>query len=280
MVVDCHTHIWRHPGHLSESFVADAQRAWGNRLTLHIDPEKHRADMAAVERAIVFGLRAQHSGILVPNDYVAEFVRTDPSKYIGFLAVDPMVDDVHAEIERAVQDLGLRGIKLGPTYGGYHPMDERVRPVYDLAEKFSLPILFHQGATFPRTAPLRYASPVLLEDVALEYPDLKIVIAHLGHPWEHETIVLIRKQPNVYSDISALFPRPWQFFHALRLALEYGATHKLFFGTDYPFSTLESSLEGFRQVAAIGEGTNLPRVPWSLFEEILHRNPLPLLGLA
>ena len=111
-----------------------------------------------------------------------------------------------------------------------------------------LPIMFHQGTTFPRKAPLKYANPVLLEEIALRFPDLKMIIAHLGHPWEAETIVLIRKQPNVFSDISGLFYRPWQFYNSLRLAVEYGVVDKLLFGTDYPVATFEETVEGLHHV--------------------------------
>ncbi|NLC56440.1 MAG: amidohydrolase [Armatimonadetes bacterium] len=279
MIVDCHTHIWQCPEHVGGAFAADAARVWGARAPLNLTPEAHQTAMAAVDRAIVFGLRARHVGILVPNDCVADLVRRDPAKYIGFLSVDPLVDDVPAEVERGVQELGLRGIKLGPTYGAYHPMDERLQPAYAFAGKHGLPVLFHQGATFVRTAPLKYANPVLLEDVALRYPDLKIVIAHLGHPWDAETIVLLRKQPTVSAGISALFFRPWQLYNAMRLAIEYAVIDKLLFGTDYPFSTVEASIEGFRRVSEIGHGTSLPRVPWSVFAAILHRDSLALLGL-
>ena len=121
-----------------------------------------------------------------------------------------------------MSELGLCGLKLGPIYQNIHPHDPRIYRVYGAAQELKIPILIHQGAAYPRNAPLEYAQPVLLERVALDFPDLKIVIAHLGHPWEAETIVLVRKQPNVFADISALFYRPWQFYNSMRLADEYG----------------------------------------------------------
>ena len=100
---------------------------------------------------------------------------------------------------------------MSPIYGGWDPQDPRAMSIFAKAEQYSLQIMFHQGTTFPRKAPPKYANSVLLEDITLQFPELKMIIAHMGHPWEVETIVLIRKQPNVFADISALFYRPWQF---------------------------------------------------------------------
>ena len=72
-------------------------------------------------------------------------------------------------------------------------------------------------------APLRYAHPLLMDEIAIRFPELRVVMAHMGHPWQRETIVTIRKHPNVYADVSALFYRPWSFYEGLRLATEWGA---------------------------------------------------------
>ena len=106
-----------------------------------------------------------------------------------------------------------------------------------------------------------------------------MVVAHLGHPWEADTIVMIRKQPNVFADISALFYRPWQFYNSLRLAVEYGVTHKLLFGTDYPFTTFDESVAGLRSVVQLSREMNLPELPDDLPDQIIHRDTLAVLGL-
>ena len=152
--------------------------------------------------------------------------------------------------------------------------------MFKRAEELRLPVLIHQGATFPRRAPLKWAQPLLLEDVALLCPELRLVIAHMGHPWEAETIVLIRKHPHLYADISGLFYRPWQQYNSLRLAIEYGVADKLLFGTDYPIATYRETVDGLRQIPAIGAGAAVPRVPEETIERLIERNPLPLLGLT
>jgi hypothetical protein len=279
MLVDCHTHVWAYPGHLSEEFVAEANAlARGHAMDLHVPPERHWEAMRGVDKVIVFGLRAFHSGLFTPNEYIAEYANAHPEKVIGFAGVDPAVDNVCETLDRAME-LGLRGVKLGPIYQNIHPTDPRMLEVYAFCQRQGLPVMIHQGTTFPRTAPLKYALPLLLEDVAIAFPDLKMVIAHLGHPWIEDTIVLIRKQPNLYSDISALHYRPWQFYNALIAAKEYGVLDKLLFGSDYPFTTPEASLEGLRTINRLVEGTSLPRLAAEEIERIIESPALARLGL-
>ncbi len=279
MIVDCHTHLWKSPEEFSEGLRDELASVGYSDEIMDVSPERHAAATSGADCSIVFGLRAALSGFLTVNDTVAKYVRTDPEKLIGFAALDPTEPGVLEELERAVGQLGLRGIKLTPIYSGYHPWDERAWPIYERAEALELPILFHQGATFPRKAPLKFALPHQLEDIALRHPNLKIVVAHLGHPWEAETIVLIRKQPNVFSDISGLHGRPWQFYNSLRLAVEYGVVHKLLFGTDFPFFTFEDTVDGLHNIVEMSQKMGVPPLPTELPDEIIHRNTLKLLGL-
>jgi hypothetical protein len=153
-------------------------------------------------------------------------------------------------------------------------------PVYEYCEQRGLPIMIHQGTTFPQKAPLKYSLPILLEDVALMHPKLKMIIAHMGHPWIDETIVLIRKQPNFYSDISALHYRPWQFYNALIIAKEYGVLNKLLFGSDFPFTNPDATMEALRSFNQIVAGTNLPKLSVEEIEALIHSPTLDLLELS
>ncbi|MCS6806819.1 MAG: amidohydrolase family protein [Acidobacteriota bacterium] len=278
MIVDCHSHVWLRE-HLSDEFIADSSRAKTSPVNFDIRPEDHWTAMGPVDKAIVFGLRAKHSGILVPNEFVAAYVREHPEKLIGFASVDPSEPGYLDILQHSVEELNLRGVKLGPIYQNVHPMDKRMQPIYEYCQRKHLPLMIHQGTTFLRVAPLKIASPVLLEDVALEYPDLKIVIAHLGHPWIEETTVLIRKQPNIFADISALCYRPWQFYNALVLANEYCVLDKLLFGSDFPFATPQETIDGLLSINRLVEGTSLPRVPEEALQGIVQRDALTILGI-
>lgn len=280
MIVDCHTHIFQYPGHISEEFAAEADAlSRGKPLDHHVPPERHWKAMANVDKAIVFGIRAFHSGLFSPNEYISDYVKAHPEKLIGFAAVDPMQDNVHEILEHAVDDLKLRGVKLGPIYQNVHPLDDRMWPVYEFCEKRNLPILIHQGTTFPRRAPLKYSLPILLEDVAMKHPKLKVIIAHMGHPWIDETIVLIRKQPNFYADISALHYRPWQFYNALIIAKEYGVLRKLLFGSDFPFTNPDATMDALKNFNWMTEGTNLPKLSSEEIQNLIHSPTLEYLEL-
>lgn len=279
MLVDCHSHLWAYPGHLSDEFVNEANaRSRGYALDLHVPPEKHKQAMLGVDRVIVFGLRAYHSGLWVPNSYIAAYAASDPKKIIGFGAIDPAVDPIEETLEEIVH-LKLRGVKLGPIYQGIHPSDPRMLKVYEFCQAHQLPIMIHQGTTFVRTGPLKYALPILLDDIAIQFPRLKMIVAHLGHPWIAETLVLIRKHPNLYSDISALHYRPWQFYNALIMAKEYGVLDKILFGSDYPFTTPEAQIEGLRNINYVTEGTNFPRLTAEEIERLIYSPTLTCLGL-
>ncbi len=278
MIVDCHTHFWVRDDWTSEA-QQDALRVIQNPALLDITAEAHWEAMQAADRAIVFGFSAKHTGLVVPNERVASYVRSHPEKLIGFVAIDPNDPGYLDELRRGIEDFHFQGVKLAPVYQNYHVMDGRMMPVYEYCQKRGLPILIHQGTTFFRDAPLKYALPVQLEDVVERFRGLVMVIAHLGHPWIDETIVLIRKQPNLYADVSALYYRPWQFYNALVSAVEYGAAHKLLFGSDFPFTTPASAAAGIRNANHVAGQSGLPRVPAEILEGIIQRDTLSLLNL-
>ena len=176
--------------------------------------------------------------------------------------------------------LGLRGIKLLPMYAGFSPDDARLDPLWRYARQKGLPVLLHTGTTFIAQAPLRYTLPHLIEPVALKYPEVKIILAHLGHPYEGECVAVIRKHENVFADVSALHYRPFQLYQSLMLVQEYGVWHKLLFGSDYPFTTVNASIAGLRQLNDMLEGTKLPRLDTAQIEAMIQLDSLKLLGLG
>jgi len=277
MIIDIHTHTWRYAEHFSAAFLEDAKRARADPVPMQFEFADYLAAMEAVDRAVVFGLKGRATGLYVPNDFVAEFVARAPEKLIGFMSLDPQEEDFLEDFERSYHDLGLRGIKLGPIYADFDPTDRRLDPLYREAERRRLPVLFHTGTSFVRFGPLRYSRPYLFDEVASRFPELRIVLAHLSHPWEAECIAVIRKHPHVYADIAALYYRPWQFYNSLILGQEYGVLPKLLFGSDYPFTTPQESIDHLRRVNDIVTGTNLPRVSLTAMEEIIHRDSLALL---
>jgi hypothetical protein len=275
-----HTHTWNQARHFEPATVKEAELSRGYPLDLTVDFDDFMDDMAPFDKVVVFGLKASHTGYWVPDSYVADFVARAPEKLIGFAGCDPTQPGHMEELACAIEGLGLVGVKMGPIYAGFDPRDPMCDPVYDYCQRHGLPIVFHTGTTFNRAAPLGYSRPWLLDEVAIRYPELHVVMAHLAHPYYEECLVVIRKHPHVYADISALFYRPWQFYNMLITAQEYQVTHKLLFGTDHPFAGAQESIEGLRNVNDVVGDSGLPRVTDETINGILERDALALLGVS
>jgi len=279
MIVDTHTHFLDFDRHCGPQVAADLERCEISPSTWRFSPEDHLRATEPADVAIVFGLRAARTGWHVPNDAVAEHVLRGPTRLIFFAAIDPGEDGYMGELERCHRELGCQGVKVGPIYQGVHPLDSRFYELYGYCQRHDLAIITHMATTFSSGVPLDYARPIHIDQVSCDFPDLKVVMSHLGHPWQGEAIAVIRKQPNIYADVSALYYRPWQFYNMLRLAVEYKAEGKLLFGSDFPATTTDSSISGLRNVNAILGSSGLPAIPESAIEEIIHRDSLSLLGL-
>jgi len=285
-LIDFHTHLWWWPDHLTDEFVdeglaakrvkmahsADVFFSSDDRHAFDATPEMHQRDTAEADLTVVLGFTAQHLGVRVPNEVIAEYVRSDPRSFVGFAGIEPTAPNALDDLHHAYHELGLRGIKASPVYQNFDPTDRGLWDFYAEAQRLDMPLLLHQGTTFPRRAPLKWANPVLIEEVALAFPKLRIILAHLGHPWEAEAVIVIRKQPNVFADVSALHYRPWRHWQAMATASEYGVLPKLLLGSDYPSATLPQVINGLRAVNDIVEGTKLPRVPAEAIEAIVHDN--------
>lgn len=279
MIVDIHTHVFRPDLDFGPKLLADMKRC-------KIDPtiwrdlgEKHLESTKAADVAIVFGLQASATDWNIPNDMVAAHVALAPSRLLFFASIDPALPDFMEELEKCHQQDGAVGVKMSPLYQDVHPGDPRCYQIYRYCVKHGLPILFHAGTSFVSGTPLDYSRPVHFDKVAVDFPELRMVLAHLGHPWEGETIAVIRRHANVYADLSALYYRPWQFYNSMQLLVEYRAHEKVLFGSDFPFTTTADSLNGVRNINHILANSGLPSIPKEVTEGIIYRNSLELLGL-
>jgi len=280
VIFDGHTHLFG-PGHVGGSFLADARRAWGEHYSLVVTPEQHAAYLEdqSLAGAIVLAFHCSPTGVVVPNEYVADYVRQQPGKLFGFASVNPHEEQAPQQLEYAVKELGLVGLKLAPIYQNFYPDQQPYFPLYAKADELGIPILWHQGTSFVSQGYLDASRPAMLDPIARTFPNLKMIIAHLGHPWHGECVAIIRKHPNVYADMSALVTRPWQFYNAMMNVIEYGVPHKVLFGTDYPFFTAGQTIAAFRNINALTAGTALPRIPEQTIEDVIHRSTPEILDL-
>jgi predicted TIM-barrel fold metal-dependent hydrolase len=279
VIVDVHAHCWP-LGCFSGEFIADARRMRVSAVNLETPYHRYRAELPANELvvSIVFGGKARHSGVWIDDADVADYVAQDPEHMIGFMSVDPTQPEWENELHAGREELQLRGIKLLPMYANFYPQDSRLDPLWSYAAKYDLPVLLHTGTTFVSKAPIDCTLPRHLDEVARRFPEVKIILAHLGHPYEGETVAVIRKHPNLYADVSALFYRPWQLFHSLMLVHEYNVWEKLLFGTDFPVTTVAETVAGLRSLCDV----KIDRfsLPSEKIEELIHRDALGLLGLS
>ncbi|MDQ3695329.1 MAG: amidohydrolase family protein [Chloroflexota bacterium] len=293
MIVDVHTHTPRFRDAVPASMNRAVETKWspGQARPLVYTWDEYLAELQPVDRAICFNIAGDprqpelvDEPYVVPapdvNDETAAFVQAHPEKFIGFLSVHPHDPNAVTEMERATTGLGLRGLKLGANYQNFDPLGEEAFRLYRYAEDHALPMLVHQGTSPVRFADLDFAHPRHIDRIATAFPDLTIIMAHIGHPWQIDCIAVIRKHPRVWADISGSVLRPWGHYQAMAAALEWGVLDKLLFASDFPASTPAETMAKLRQVNAVAEGTALPRIPASAIDAIITRDSLSLLGLS
>ncbi len=188
-------------------------------------------DEAGITHAVLFACDAPI--VYASNEYVAGLCRSCPGRLTGFASVDPRREDAAEVIEHAKTELGLEGIKLHPPLQNFYPNDPKVFPLYEKAVELNMPIVFHVGTTpFGSLARLDQANPILLDEVACAFPDLRIMLTHLGTLWHNETFMLAEKNPNMFVDTSAYL---YEIPKLLTMeVIQRVGEDKFVFGTDYP----------------------------------------------
>ncbi len=191
--------------------------------------------------------------ILEINRLFAEVARKYPNRLIPIAGVDPRRKNALEVLKTALKDFGMKGIKLLPPTG-FYPNDRLCYPIYELAQEHDLPVLVHTG---PETSPLdsKYCYPIFLDEVANDFPDLKIIMAHAGFCWWPEAVNIAATKPNVYLDLAGWQPRARQlpmeeFYQPLKVMLKSVGSSRILFGSDWPALRLmmnsEKWLNAFR----------------------------------
>jgi predicted TIM-barrel fold metal-dependent hydrolase len=204
-------------------------------------------------RAVTFMIDFESaSGFRYPgNERVAEAVQEHPDIFIGFASVDPWKETAAiSELERSVRELGLCGLKLHPGLQDFQPNERRFGPLYAKCAQLGVPAVFHSGHTgagagAPGGAGVKLGNcrPILLDDIAAEFPDLTIIMAHPAWPWHEEQLSVAMHKPNVYIDLSGWSPK---YFPPI--VVQYANTllqDKMLFGSDYPVVSPERWLRDF-----------------------------------
>ena len=213
-------------------------------------------EVSGLQRAVLLPIETTRTRGMptYTNEQIAELVAMAPERFVGFASVAPLDPEGPDRLERAVAELGLRGLKLSPPSQEFYPDDERVYPLYERARRLGIPVVIHTGMSWEPGARLAWGHPMRLEPVLAAFPDLPIVAAHFAWPWSLEVAALALKYPNLHIDTAALYyDNPDDFladlFRRVSLGLiEHSLRHQVVFGSNYPRVEIKNQARAVRRV--------------------------------
>lgn len=256
-MIDFHVHVGRLNKEYPYDFSKEMMQACLKKVEdISVDPENliMEMDNHNISKAIILGFNAKRTlGVHVSNQYVAEICQKWPERFVGFGSFDVAYEEITLKVLRLeMGKLGLKGFKIPFGYLDLSPADERWLPIYQYALEYELPLLLHMGYSPIKKVNHRYCNPILLDKVLQTFPNLRIVIAHLGWPWVDETIYLLKKYQNVYTDTSIVtFYQSTDFMvNMFQKLCHEKVMNKVIWGTDYPMCTFKESLDSMKKILA------------------------------
>jgi predicted TIM-barrel fold metal-dependent hydrolase len=263
LIIDCHVHLNRYedgePRTLEERYAA-----------LKSEMERNGVDYAIVLSS--FKVNEDRPS----TQQILEVAGDDPQ--IGVVAgvsyYDYRAHDL-AELRILLRTGRIKGLKLYPGYEAFYPHDPRMRVVYELAGEFDVPVMIHTGDTFDPKGKVKYAHPLEVDEVAVDFREVTFVICHMGNPWVTDAMEVIYKNENVVGDISGLtlghFPERFEQFMLTQLneVLAFaGHPSSLLYGTDWPICDMGSYIRFVRNLNLSPEETEL--IFWRNTARIFH----------
>ena len=189
----------------------------------------------------------------ITNEEIAEAAQANSDIMIAFASIDPHKGKMAArEARRLIADYGVRGFKFHPPIQNFHPYDRMAWPLYEVIAEHKMPAIFHTGHSGMGTGMpggggirLKYGQPILVDDVAVDFPDIKIILAHPSWPWTDEALSMALHKPNVFIDLSGWSPKyfPPQIVRYANSQLG----HKFLFGSDFPLISPDKWIAAFDQ---------------------------------
>ena len=272
-LIDFHTHPYR-PFDLKPATwqfiqsISPAVREHGDRLA---DP-RYFADVLrkdGVERAVVLPEHCPETSGNVRTETVLEICAQVPDFFIPFASVHPLLDAEPADLLEEYVRRGVAGLKLYPSYQFFYPNDERVYPLYEICTRAGIPVLLHIGSSVIPGTRLKYCDPLHLDDVAVDFPELNIVMAHGGRGFWYDACAFLASHfPNVYIDVTGLVPQ-YLLEHFPKLE---ALADKFIFGSDWP-AMPKSVAHNVTAIERLGLSDGA-------LEKIFHHNAARLLKLT
>jgi uncharacterized protein len=257
VAIDVHTHAWKSALAVDEA-PSESQQAMG-RYFRYQPQHATVPEMAQYYRKlrmafVVFAVDSPRESRKITNEEVAKLAHENSDVAIPFASINPHrgADGV-AMARRLIREHGVRGFKFHPSVQDFYPNDRLAYPLYEVIAEAKLPALFHTGQTGVGAGTrggggirLKYSNPMYLDDVAADFPDMPIILAHPSFPWQEEALSVATHKPQVYIDLSGWSPK---YFPPL--LVQYANTllkEKILFGSDYPLITPERWLEEFAKL--------------------------------
>jgi len=200
-------------------------------------------DAAGIEKAVLLPIDCSTTRgcKIFSNEQIARLCEEN-DRFIGFASVNPHKEDAVKQLSYAIEKLGLKGLKLDPGLQEFYPNDKKLAyPLYEITSQLKIPVIIHTGLSWETNTMVKYSKPTFIEDIAYDFPELNIVIAHFGWPWVLDSVALALKYPNVFIDTAAHYlDTPKEFIEFVMTkqippkAIERSLRGKILFGSNYP----------------------------------------------
>ena len=246
-IIDFHIHVglkedWHEWVH---AYQKAAQSEYYERYQEMIDPERfaHYLKRHQIEKAVILPEISPITTGVVSNEYVFEFCQGNDI-FLPFCTINPFLISQPAQEFKKYIKVGAKGIKLYPSYNHFYPNDNKIYPLYALAREHQLPVLIHTGSSVFKGSKIKYADPIYLDDVASDFPELSLIMAHSGRGlWYEKAFLLSRIHPNLYLEISGLPPKNLlNYFPDMEKIID-----KFIYGSDWPgIKTISSNIEAIK----------------------------------
>ena len=238
MIIDCHTHVNHYEDETAEALPS-------RLVALQTAMRRNRVDAALILTSYKVSPGRPSARAVV--EATREFPNLHVVAGIGWATFG---EETVEELRSLLEAGAIKGLKLYPGYEPFYPADPKLAPAYRLAEEFDVPVMIHTGDTYAPTGKVKYSHPLHVDEVAVDFPNVKFLICHLGNPWFRDCMEVVYKNDNVYTDISGLtlgeFTDRFEAYmrQQLKEMILWGVNpNKVLYGTDWPLASMESYLQ-------------------------------------
>lgn len=238
MIIDCHVHINQYE--LLQNFSS---------LDDRIEELQNEMNGNNVDYAIILSSYKVNSKRPSTKQIIEAIKKYDNLGVAAGFTIDNHTEEDLREYRELIKNGKIKALKIYSGYEHYYPYDEKYQKAYDTCVEFGIPAMFHTGDTYSEKGKLRFARPLNLDEVAVDNPELKMVMCHLGNPWIQDAQEVIYKNKNVYADVSGLVVGSFDHFFEKMMKekvaelINYaGEPRYLLYGTDWPISSMDSYL--------------------------------------